>query len=195
MPRRREPPEGIAGVSAPETAPGRFEILQAFANTVPVDDRADTLATPAALGRWLSRRGLLPTGVEPSARDLKRFLEIRAALRALLAAKSRGEFDGEAAARLERAAGEARSRTTYDDGGPVAFGPGDATVDGAVGALLAVFALARATPEWPRFRLCARQGCRRAFYDGSRSKTGRWCSSRCGGKVRMAAYRRSRKGR
>ena len=177
----------------PDPAPGRLELLQAVVNTVPVDDRAEALGNPAALGRWLSRRGLLPAGVELSAQDLKRFLEVRAAMRALLAAKSRGEFDGEAAACLERAAGDARSRPVYDDGGPVAFGPGDATVDGAVGALLAAYVVARATPDWPRFRLCARQGCRRAFFDGSRSRTGRWCSSRCGNRVRMAAYRRSRK--
>jgi predicted RNA-binding Zn ribbon-like protein len=116
-------------------------------------------------------------------------------MRMLLAAKTRGAFDAEAAARLERAAGDARSRPTYDDGGPVALVPGDPTVDGAVGALLAAFAVARATAEWPHFRLCARKGCRRAFYDGSRSRTGRWCTSRCGNRVRMATYRRSKKRR
>ncbi len=79
----------------PEPAPGALEQLQTFVNTAPVDGRADLLATPAALGRWLSGRGLLDAGVELSEQDLARVLEVRTAVRQLLAAKTRGEHDGE----------------------------------------------------------------------------------------------------
>ncbi len=194
MPRfRRLPPEGIPGVSIPVAAPGQLEIVQAFVNTAPTDGQADALASPAALGRWLSRRGYLAAGAEVSANDLKRTREARAALRDLLAAKTRGELDAEAAARLEQAAGHAHCRPTCDDGGPVGFAPAGPDLDGALGVILAAFVVARGTVHWPHFRLCARQTCRRAFYDASRSRTGRWCTSRCGNRVRGAAYRRSKK--
>ncbi len=195
MPRSRfQPPGGTPGISVPYPAPGELETIQAFVNTAPIDGQADSLANPAALGRWLSRRGLLPAEVEISERDLKRALEVRGALRALLAAKTRGEPDAEAAARLEQAAGEARCRPRYDDGGPVGFGAAEASLDSALGAVLAAFVVARATVYWPPFRLCDRKGCRRAFYDASRSRTGRWCTRRCGNRMRTATYR-SRKRR
>ncbi len=179
----------------PEPAPGALETVQAFVNTAPVDGRPDVLASPEALVRWLSRRGLLSAGTVLTEQDLSRTVDVRDTVRALLAAKTRGELDAEAAARLERVAGEARCRPTYDDGGPVGLGAADSSLDGGLGAILAAFALARATIYWPHFRLCARKGCRRAFYDGSRSRTGRWCTSRCGNRARSAAYRRSRKHR
>lgn len=195
MPRaRRQPPEGVSGVSVPVPAPGKLELVQAFVNTAPIDRQADTLANPAALGRWLSRRGLLPAGSETvSAVDLNRALEIRAALRSLLMAKNRGNLDAEAAARLEQVAGAAHCGLRYDDGGPTGFAPSGTSLDGAIGVILAAFVVARDTAHWPHFRLCARAGCRRAFYDASRSRTGRWCTSRCGNRARGAAYRRSRK--
>ncbi len=178
----------------PYPAPGELETVQAFVNTASVDGQADSLANPAALGRWLSRRGLLPADVELSEHDRERALEVRWALRALLAAKIRGELDAEAAARLERAAGEARCRPIYDDGGPVGLSAADPSLDSALGAVLAAFVVARATVYWPHFRLCALTGFRRAFYDAARSRTGKWCTKRCGNRMRMATYR-SRKRR
>jgi predicted RNA-binding Zn ribbon-like protein len=42
---------------------------------------------------------------------------------------------------------------------------------------------------------CANAVCRAFFYDTSKSHNGRWCSRRCGNRVRVAAhYRRSRSG-
>ncbi len=196
MPRqRREPPEGIPGISVPLPAPGALEIVQAFVNTAPVDGRGEALSSPAALGRWLSNRGLLAAEVEISAEDLERTQEVRRALATLLAAKTRGELDPVAAERLAQAAGDAGCRPRIDDGGPAGFDRVCATFEEALGAILAAFVVARATADWPHFRLCARRGCRRAFYDASRSRTGRWCSRRCGNRARGEAYRRSRKRR
>ncbi len=177
----------------PEPAPAELELLQAFVNTAATDGHADSLATSAALGRWLSRRGLLDEGIEVPKRELTRFHDARAALRSLLAAKTRGELDAEAAARLEMAAGEARCDVTFDDGGPCGLGPGDSSFDGALSAILAAFLLARRSSYWPHFRLCGRKGCRQAFYDASRSRTGRWCTSRCGNRVRSATHRSRRR--
>ncbi len=196
MPRsRREPPEGVPGISVPVLAPGALETVQAFVNTASTDVRADALASPAALGRWLARLGLLAAGAEISDQDLERTREVRAELRALLAAKNRSELDAEAVTRLQQAAGDPHCRLSYDDGGPAGFDPADPGLDGALGAILAAFVVARATVHWPHFRLCARGGCRRAFYDASRSRTGRWCTKRCGNRARGAAYRHSRKHR
>ncbi len=203
--RRREPPEAVPGVSVPVPAPGALEIVQAFVNTAPSIGRAETLASPAALCRWFARRGLLAAGTEPSEPDLTLTLEVRAALRAVLAARDRGELDAGAATRLEQSAGELGCGLSFDDGGPDGFCPAGASAADsdpagpgageALGVILANFVVARATVYWPHFRLCASAGCRQAFYDASRSRTGRWCTKRCGNRARAATYRRSREGR
>ncbi len=191
MPRsRREPPEGIPEISVPLPAPGALETVQAFVNTVPTAGRAEALASPAALGRWLARRGLLAAGTELSEADLQRALEVRAALRDLLAARDRGEVDAGAVTRLERAAGDPCCRVSFDDGGPAGFDPAGSGLGDALAVIFAAFVVARTTVYWPHFRLCASKGCRRAFYDGSRSRTGRWCTKRCGNRARAATYRR-----
>ena len=100
-----------------------------------------------------------------------------------------------AAARLARIAGTAKCRLRYDESGPSGFEAAEPIIEGAVGAILAAYVVARAMADWPHFKLCAREGCGRAFYDASRSRTGRWCTKRCGNRVRGATYRRSRKRR
>ncbi len=191
-PRRRHLAQG-PGKSTPLPAPGELEVVQAFVNTVPTDRTADSLSSPATLSRWLQNRGLLPQGTELAEQDLGRALAAREALRALLTAKMSGAVDLEATERLAQAAGEACCRPRFDDAGPVGLAPASANLDGALGAILAAYALGRARDDWHRFRLCACRGCRRAFYDGTRSRRARWCTPRCGNRSRARAYRRYHK--
>ena len=92
---------------------------------------------------------------------------------------------------LERAAGNARLELRFDDTGPAGFGPGSRSFDDALGGLLAAAATARLEGLWPLFKLCARDGCRRAFFDRSKSHTAKWCNARCGDRVRAEAYRKT----
>jgi predicted RNA-binding Zn ribbon-like protein len=63
-------------------------------------------------------------------------------------------------------------------------------VDRPVGDLLVRVMGAMAAGTWPRLKVCANPDCRRAFYDSSRNRSGRWCSMAvCGNRMKGRAYR------
>jgi len=46
---------------------------------------------------------------------------------------------------------------------------------------------------WSRLKVCANEACGRVFHDGSRNRSGRWCSmATCGNRMKSRAYRRRR---
>ncbi len=185
--KRRRPPR----TSQPRPAPGDLARVQAFVNTT-VSERGDELSTPQQLGLWLARHKLLDAGVEPTEDDWRRALEVRVGLRELALATTLGrEPNPEAVARLERAAAGARSGLRFDAGGPAGFASTTGSFGEALGSLLAAVAAARLAGQWSLFKICARDGCRRAFFDASQNRTGKWCTDRCGDRVRAAAYRRT----
>lgn len=74
-------------------------------------------------------------------------------------------------------------------GGVAALAPagGDAVVAG----LLAEAHRALASGEWVRLKACANPDCQWIYYDGSRNRSGRWCSmAECGEVMKARAYRR-----
>lgn len=49
--------------------------------------------------------------------------------------------------------------------------------------------------RWDRLKLCGADTCRFAFYDGSRNRSGRWCSmASCGNRAKTRAFRDRHKG-
>lgn len=185
-PRRRKAPK----TSEPKPAPGNLALVQAFVNTASSDSGSDALATPQELGRWLSRRQLLDADVELDNNQRQRALDLRTGLRTLIL-DSGADVDAKDLRRLEHAA-PARFELRFDDDGrPVSFGAVSGGFDDALGALVAIAVAARSEDRWRRLKLCARSGCRRAFFDPSRG--GKWCTPRCGYQVRSAAYRRTDK--
>jgi len=77
----------------------------------------------------------------------------------------------------------------------VTFGSGAATLapagaDDVVSGLLAEVHRAHAEGEWPRLKACANPDCQWVYYDGSRNRSGRWCSmNECGDVMKARAYR------
>ncbi len=65
----------------PKPAPGNLAIVQDFVNTAGIGGGPDGLATPKALARWLTRRGLLAAGVEFGERKFRAALRRRRAAR------------------------------------------------------------------------------------------------------------------
>jgi predicted RNA-binding Zn ribbon-like protein len=64
-------------------------------------------------------------------------------------------------------------------------------VAGALGVLLAITAVAMADGTWSRLKVCPGEHCGWAFYDGSRNRSGRWCSMAvCGGRSKARAHYR-----
>ena len=80
--------------------------------------------------------------------------------------------------------------------GLVAFGAGAATLepaggDAVVAGLLADVHRSHAAGEWTRLKACANPDCQWVYYDGSRNRSGRWCSmNECGDVMKARAYRR-----
>ncbi len=186
-------PPGQDRIATPIPAPGGLEVVQAILNTLDVKAETDELRTPAALAALLSRHGLLASGVELGRKDLERALQVRRGLRSLLLAHSGGEADEEAVASLDRAALGARAQVRFDRDGNSRLEPAGGDFDEALGTLLGFVHEARCTGKWPSFKLCANGECRRSFFDFTKSRTGKWCTRRCGERVRARAFRRSGK--
>ena len=68
------------------SAPGRLAVAQAFLNTNDLESHLDELATPEALGAWLTAAGLVSADTKLGADDLARTIRFREALRDLLEA-------------------------------------------------------------------------------------------------------------
>lgn len=183
-------------IATPKPAPGELEKVRAFVSTLGDDDAKDPLATPAGLASWLAQHGLLPAGASLSEDDLKRALAVRQGLYTLLAVHGRDRAKGaddrlqKAVARLAQAVPSAHLRPRFDDAGPSGFEPVGDVAD-ALATLLAITVQARANGHWQRLKVCARNGCRHAFYDTSPNAVGKWCTSRCGDRTRAQTYRKT----
>ena len=73
-----------------------------------------------------------------------------------------------------------------------------AVVDGALvlesdhplGPLVATAVRLELEGRWDRLKLCGADTCRYAFFDGSRNRSGRWCSMQsCGNRAKTRAFR------
>lgn len=182
-------PRGASRVASPIVAPGGLGAVQALLNTVVVKTRTDELETPRDLSDWLTRQGMLPAGTELTEADLKRTRDVREGLRALAALNRGAGVDVAAVARLDQAALGARAQIRFDADGGSRLDPVCRDFDDALGTLLAYVHLARVEGKWPWFKLCDDPKCRRAYFDFTKSRTGLWCTRRCGERVRSREYR------
>jgi predicted RNA-binding Zn ribbon-like protein len=56
--------------------------------------------------------------------------------------------------------------------------------------LLAEAVRAEAEGRWGRLKACRNEGCRWAFYDASKNRSGKWCNMDvCGARHKMRVYR------
>lgn len=62
--------------------------------------------------------------------------------------------------------------------------------DHALGAIVATAVRLAFEGRWDRLKLCDAETCRYAFFDGSRNRSGRWCSmASCGNRAKTRAFR------
>lgn len=177
-------------------APGDLELVQAFANTFWDLERRrpEQLRSPTALAAWLRRRGLLGSGVQLDESDLRRAMEVRAGIRALLFANSGVKPDGAVIGRLNRVLRGASVSMRLDPGGRPEFVPPDHGLDGALAVIAARVAAAQLEGLFSRLKACPGPDCGWAFYDHSRNLSGTWCSMTvCGSRVKARQYRQRRR--
>jgi len=183
------------GESVPEkTAPGELSLIQRFVNSVDLEDDEDELTNPEALRRWLAERELIGGSERVSAADLRRAIDVREGLRALLLENSGLPADPERIARLDDAVARAGVRVRFRPGAEPALEPEARGVDGAIGRMMAIVAGAVEGGEWERLKACHRDPCFWAFYDRSKNRSGRWCRMEaCGNIEKARAFRERRR--
>jgi predicted RNA-binding Zn ribbon-like protein len=183
------------GDTTPEkTAPEPLRLVQRFVNSVDLENGEDELTGPAELRDWLLERHLIDAGDVVGAADLRRALDVREGLRALLVANGGMEPDAERVERLDRAAARAGVRVEFRPGAAPRLAPEARGVDGAIGRLLAIVAGSVEQGTWPQLKACHRDVCQWAFYDQSKNHSGRWCQMEvCGNIEKARAFRERRR--
>jgi predicted RNA-binding Zn ribbon-like protein len=179
-------------MSKRQDAPGALESVRAFVNTLDVEQETEALESPAALAAWLADHGLLAEAEEARPAELRRAVEVRESLRALMLGHAGPDEDDaqRAAAALDRAARRGRLRAGFGEAGEPILVAEAGGVDGALGRLLAVVHAAQADGAWLRLKACPEETCRWAFYDHSKNRSGRWCTMQeCGNRAKVRAYR------
>jgi predicted RNA-binding Zn ribbon-like protein len=175
-----------------QTAPEPLRLVQAFVNTLDIENEVDELSGPAALDEILVRIG---AAEEPLAEvtddDVRRALELREALRRILLVNNGCPAEPAARRTVERAARNAHLGLRFGElnrARLVAEAPG---VDGALGRIVAVAFTAMADGSWERLKACRRDICHWVFYDRSKNRSSHWCSMLvCGNRTKSQRYRR-----
>jgi predicted RNA-binding Zn ribbon-like protein len=174
-------------------APEPVRLVQRFINTWDREG-VELLDGPGALRDWFAEAGLLANGVALDGRDFRRALDVREALRELVAGNAALAYDPAAVEVVNDAARRAGLHT-------VLVAPAESThrvtasgIDSALGEIVAVVHESIAAGTWSRLKACERSTCRWAFYDRSRNASGHWCSMAvCGSREKnRRAYRRRR---
>jgi predicted RNA-binding Zn ribbon-like protein len=184
------------GESTPaKTAPQPLYLVQRFVNSVDLETGEDELSSPDALRDWFVVRGLMSTDDEVGPADLRRALDVREGLRAVLLQNNGLPLDVDRVERLDRAVGRAGVRVRFAAGRDPELVADASGVDGAIARLMAIVAAAVEHGRWERLKACPREECEWAFYDRSKNRSGRWCTMEsCGNIEKAKAFRERRRG-
>jgi predicted RNA-binding Zn ribbon-like protein len=181
--------------TAAKTAPQPLYLVQRFVNSTDLESGEDELSSPEALRDWFVERGLMERGDPVAEEDLKRAIDVREGLRAVLLQNNGLPPYAESVERLERAMGCAAVRVRFAPGRDPELVADVAGVDGAIARLMAIVAAAVEHGRWERLKACPRGECEWAFYDKSKNRSGRWCSmDSCGNIEKAKAFRERRRG-
>lgn len=179
-----------------ERVPEQLALVEAFANTVDVEEGTDELTSVERFRQWLSARGR-EEPVAPA--DLDLAWRLRAALRLELAAHDADGFKHagqehaptDPRAELDRLAAGLPLRARFTEGG-VGLVPTAGGVPGVLAEIVAAMVLAERDGVWSRLKICREDSCRWAYYDWSKNSSKCWCGASCGNRNKTRAYRQRR---
>jgi predicted RNA-binding Zn ribbon-like protein len=166
-------------------------MVQAFVNTVDVENGIEELTDPASLHEVLTRIGALDSNAPVlSPADLRRALAVREALRKLLHVNVGLAADPAALELLDRTGSTGGLSVRFGRDGTSSLTADGSTLDGALGRILAVAYTAMVAGNWTRLKACPRDVCGWIFYDRSRNSSSRWCAmSVCGNRTKTKRFR------
>lgn len=174
--------------------PAEIDLVQEFVNTNDLEGESDDFATPEAVRSWLVDRSLLEAGTHVTEADRQQAVEMREALRDLIAVNAGGRAEPAVGEALDRVAARARFVVHFTSEGRAELHPDAPGVDGALGSILAAVHAAISEGTWPRLKICKKHSCRWAFYDRSKNRSRNWCSMAvCGNRVKAESYRQRRR--
>jgi predicted RNA-binding Zn ribbon-like protein len=184
--------------------PEEIRLVNEFLNTLDLEkfgehaekpeEERDELRSVEGLRAWLVERGLLAEGEPIAESDRELAVRVRDALRGAAWANVRRE-DGCSPDAANPVLEELPLLVRLDEDLRPDLVPGSGGVKGALGRILADAAVAASRGTWARLKICAAEDCRWAYYDHSKSRTGRWCSMQvCGNRHKTRRYRRRRRG-
>ncbi len=177
-----------------DSATGDVGLVQAYVNTVDIQDGPEELSDPNALERWLVAHGLMEPGQDVSEADLKNAIAVREAIRGVIGANTGATIYPLDIATLNGAAAASRLRARFGADGKARLEPEAGGVAGAMGRLVAKVFTAMADKDWGRLKLCGSSACRWAFYDRSRNHSSRWCTmASCGNRQKARRFRQRAK--
>ncbi len=180
----------ITAMSDRQTATGELGLVQAFVNTVDLQDGPEELADPNTLKAWLVARGLMEAAQPVGESDLGHAIAVREAMRGLIGANSGFPVYPVDVATLNEAAATSRLRMRFGADGKPRLEPDVPGVVGAMGRLVGTLYAAMAGEDWTRLKLCRSATCRWAFYDRSKNHSSRWCTmASCGNREKARRFR------
>jgi predicted RNA-binding Zn ribbon-like protein len=177
-------------------APGDLGLVQSFVNTRwDLDrDQEEQLRGPPELAAWLAAHGLLGPGTKLTTADLRRALDFREGLRALLFVNNGAASDEEAIGRLNSALDSTAVAIRFGPNAMPELTSRGRDFDVALGSLAGIVAIAQIDGTWTRLKACPGVHCGWAFYDHSRNQSGSWCSmTLCGSRAKAREYRRRKR--
>ena len=203
-------------------APGDLATLQAFVNTLDIEQSTDELDSPAALDRWLASAGLsadaadglgradASTSGPAGSQQLFLALELREALRGILGSHVAHDAAGAQATtfppdrglpepvrpdpvrRLRVIAAALPAQLEVSPDGHVAAAPAGFGAVAGLARLMLIAAEAATLGTWSRLKVCSASDCQWAFYDRSPTQNGCWCSMQICGSRAKARAYRKR---
>jgi len=181
----------IQAMADRDLATGDLGLVQAFVNSVDLQDGPEGFTDPNSLKAWLVARNLLDPSQEVGDADLKHAIAVREAMRGVIGANSGQPVYPVDLATLNEAVAESRLRMRFGADGRPRLEPQAGGAVGAMGRLVATFYAAMQDADWGRLKLCGSPTCRWAFFDSSRNHSSRWCTmASCGNREKARRFRK-----
>lgn len=160
--------------------PPATALIRDFVNTVEWQIDAESWKTPADLAAWLMEQtGVTTTSISEG--DLAIAMRIREGLRAVLLMHAGHDPLATSIPDLNAAIESVPLRMSFDALGEVSLESAQ-----PLAVILRAIETARSDGSFERLKACSRDSCRWAYWDGSRNRSGRWCSmAGCGNYLKM----------